>query len=208
MYNRPPKGSTRKKLAPTPDGTPTLAEQLSFLHLPRPFKSAAYAKNTNRRTKNVNVNAPSGGVNNSHGRSRPRTLTGSRRKRTSQRHPLRSFLPDITATSPDSRPRIRIRARLRSHDKSVYDLIKNLSPGVAKTIFPPEVSTPLSSSSRSSGPTVIWTLSCLYAVLVHEFIIHHMTEHSFVDGTFNADHSERNAWHFSHVGCAPLHLAL
>ena len=71
------KGTTKKKLAPTSAGatvhtpvrlprtppitsltTPTdlaLTEQLSLLHLPRPFKNAAYAKNTNRRTKNLKI---------------------------------------------------------------------------------------------------------------------------------------------------------
>jgi INO80 complex subunit C len=31
----------------------TLAEQLSYLHAPRPFKNPNYSKNANRRTKNL-----------------------------------------------------------------------------------------------------------------------------------------------------------
>lgn len=74
---RPPKGSGKKKqlLQPTdsepsspvrPLSSPsllvltvtyrhaqTLAEQLSYLHSPRPFKNPAYTKNVNRRAKNL-----------------------------------------------------------------------------------------------------------------------------------------------------------
>ncbi|KAG2143343.1 hypothetical protein BD769DRAFT_1422752, partial [Suillus cothurnatus] len=53
----PLKGATRKKAAN--DGstthTPTLAEQLSYLHGPRPFKNPNYTKNANRRTKNLKI---------------------------------------------------------------------------------------------------------------------------------------------------------
>jgi INO80 complex subunit C len=72
---RPPKGGARRK-APASDGTATphipvcsldpsssklppdsigktLAEQLSYLHSPRPFKNPNYMKNINRRTKNL-----------------------------------------------------------------------------------------------------------------------------------------------------------
>ncbi|KAJ3481019.1 hypothetical protein NLI96_g7949 [Meripilus lineatus] len=55
----PPKGSSKRKAAtgngdetPTPQA-PSLAEQLSYLNHPRPFKNPNYAKNTNRRTKNL-----------------------------------------------------------------------------------------------------------------------------------------------------------
>ena len=73
LSNRPAKGTTKNKPAPTSNNTTlhtpvrpprtrlftplttqqTLAEQLSFLHLPRPFKTAVYAKNSIRRTKNL-----------------------------------------------------------------------------------------------------------------------------------------------------------
>ncbi|KAF8557202.1 hypothetical protein OG21DRAFT_1407540, partial [Imleria badia] len=103
------------------------------------FKSAAYAKNTNRRTK--------------YERDRERAERERRRltleeqamdvdgveeeedvpTNTSLEAPP-SLLPprhycDITGLeAPYTDPRM----GLRYHDKSVYDLIKNLSPGVAK----------------------------------------------------------------------------
>ena len=95
---------------------------------------------------------------------------------------------------PSSSPEDRDKARtgLRYHDKSVYDLIKNLvrflsprvsRPGrspcrVAKDTSPPEASIPSSSSTGGSEllviQTGIWTFSRLYAVLVHEFIINRL----------------------------------
>ena len=36
-----------------PHNAQTLAEQLSYLHYPRPFKNPNYTKNVNRRTKNL-----------------------------------------------------------------------------------------------------------------------------------------------------------
>lgn len=57
-----PKGGNKKKPvggvsaadsgASTPH-IPSLGEQLSYLHAPRPFKNPAYNKNVNRRTKNL-----------------------------------------------------------------------------------------------------------------------------------------------------------
>ncbi|KAF8623747.1 hypothetical protein AX15_006192 [Amanita polypyramis BW_CC] len=54
----PPKGSGRKKGGAASDGSatphlPSLAEQLSYMHLPRPFKNPNYNKNVNRRAKNL-----------------------------------------------------------------------------------------------------------------------------------------------------------
>ncbi|KAL0959131.1 hypothetical protein HGRIS_014423 [Hohenbuehelia grisea] len=57
----PPRGGFKKKAPATTassDGTatphiPSLAEQLSYLHHPRPFKNPDYTKNVNRRTKNL-----------------------------------------------------------------------------------------------------------------------------------------------------------
>jgi INO80 complex subunit C len=73
--DRPPKGGARKKASAFDDNsTPhipvsglmilipkahsyssgkTLAEQLSYLHSPRPFKNPNYTKNVNRRAKNL-----------------------------------------------------------------------------------------------------------------------------------------------------------
>ncbi|KAJ3536222.1 hypothetical protein NMY22_g6129 [Coprinellus aureogranulatus] len=53
---RPPKGFAKKKGpsdgTATPQG-PSLAEQLSYAHKPRPFKNPYYCKNVNRRAKNL-----------------------------------------------------------------------------------------------------------------------------------------------------------
>lgn len=58
VSHRPPKGASRKKGGTASDGSatphlPSLAEQLSYMHLPRPFKNPAYNKNVNRRAKNM-----------------------------------------------------------------------------------------------------------------------------------------------------------
>ncbi|KAK2463944.1 hypothetical protein APHAL10511_003995 [Amanita phalloides] len=58
MSVRPPKGSGRKKAGAGSDGSatphlPSLAEQLSYMHLARPFKNPNYTKNVNRRAKNL-----------------------------------------------------------------------------------------------------------------------------------------------------------
>ncbi|KAH0826367.1 hypothetical protein J3R83DRAFT_5329 [Lanmaoa asiatica] len=169
----PPKGASRKK--PPADSsathTPvrhhththpfpadlfqTLAEQLSLLHLPRPFKNTAYARNTNRRTKNLKTVL---------GQERERERTDRERRRlerdvaeeedvpTCTLSPARSIhspSPSPADTSIEAPPSLLPprhycditgleapytdpRTGLRYHDKSVYDLIKNLSPGVAK----------------------------------------------------------------------------
>ncbi|KAM6497306.1 hypothetical protein JOM56_007779 [Amanita muscaria] len=52
----PPKGGRKKGAASDGSATPhlpTLAEQLSYMHLPRPFKNPHYNKNANRRAKNL-----------------------------------------------------------------------------------------------------------------------------------------------------------
>ncbi|KAI9567901.1 hypothetical protein HD554DRAFT_2205279 [Boletus coccyginus] len=144
-------GSTRKKPAPAAASptshTPTLAEQLSFLNRPRPFKTTAHSKNANRRTKNLK---------NVLGQERERERAERERRRlareeqdmamdvdeedvptyTSIEAPP-SLLPprhycDITGLHRDQAPYTDPRTGLRYHDKSVYDLIKNLSPSVAK----------------------------------------------------------------------------
>ena len=87
------------------------------------------------------------------------------------------------------------RTGLRYHDKSVYDLIKNLVrslslawldrddapcrvPASQKTTSPPEASIPSSSSTGGSelpSSRRIWTCSRLYASTpVHEFVIDHI----------------------------------
>jgi len=151
----PPKGATKKKAAN--DGstthTPTLAEQLSYLQSPRPFKNPNYAKNVNRRTKNLKTIL---------GQERERERVERERRRQERDQAMDvdedevpkevnveamediptylsieaspSVLPqrhycDITGLeAPYTDPR----TGLRYHDKSVYELIKNLSPSAAK----------------------------------------------------------------------------
>ncbi|KAF5371354.1 hypothetical protein D9615_009706 [Tricholomella constricta] len=146
----PPKGGFRRK-APL-DGsstplTPSLAEQLSYLHNPRPFKNPNYTKNVNRRTKNLkNVLSQE--------RERERAERERRRQEklegtsmdvdgdegeedipsyTSIEAPP-SVLPqkhycDITGLeAPYTDPT----TGLRYHDKSVYDVVKSLSTSTAK----------------------------------------------------------------------------
>jgi len=49
----PPKGGFKKKAEASESSTPTLVEQFSYLHVPKPFKSPSYTKNQNRRAKNL-----------------------------------------------------------------------------------------------------------------------------------------------------------
>lgn len=171
-YKRmPPKGSTRKR-APV-DGsathTPTLAEQLSFLHYPRPFKNPNYTKNLNRRTKNLKTVL-------TQERERERAERERRRQEKEEQERIADDAMDVdiadnpnkeknsgssvsrlvvldedipTYTSIEAPPSLLPprhycditgleapytdpRTGLRYHDKSVYELIKGLSPSVAK----------------------------------------------------------------------------
>ncbi|KAG5719372.1 Chromatin-remodeling complex subunit ies6 [Termitomyces sp. T112] len=143
----PPRGGFRRKAALDGDATPltpSLGEQLSYLHNPRPFKNPNYTKNINRRAKNVkNVLSQE--------RERDRLEREKRRQEkldgdamdvdgeedmpsyTSIEAPP-SLLPhkhycDITGLeAPYTDPA----TGLRYHDKSVYDVIKNLSTSSAK----------------------------------------------------------------------------
>ncbi|KAI9510694.1 hypothetical protein F5148DRAFT_976402, partial [Russula earlei] len=153
----PPKGSTRKKpsAAPSTDGTatpqiPTLAEQLSILSSPRPFKNPAYTKNASRRTKNLKAVL---------GQEREREKLERERRRAEREEAMEidgapparfmaeddmpsylfieappSVLPqrrycDITGLEAPYTDPI---TGLRFHDKSIYDLIKSLSASAAK----------------------------------------------------------------------------
>jgi len=144
----PPRGSTKKKAngEEASNLVPTLAEQLSYLNNPRPFKNPHYTKNVNRRTKNLkNVLT----------QERERERAERERKRqereenmaidgeTAQEEDMPTYssieappsvLPqkhycDITGLeAPYTDPA----TGLRYHDKSVYELIKGLSATVAK----------------------------------------------------------------------------
>ncbi|KAL0577744.1 chromatin-remodeling complex subunit ies6 [Marasmius crinis-equi] len=144
----PPKGG-RKKIGAS-DGTstpltPSLAERLSYLHEPRPFKNPNYTKNVNRRAKNLkNVLTQE--------RERERAERERRLQEkaegggmdvdgedvemptyTSIEAPP-SFLPqkhwcDITGLeAPYTDPT----TGLRYHDKDVFALIKGMSASIAK----------------------------------------------------------------------------
>ncbi|KAJ7318166.1 hypothetical protein DFH08DRAFT_892895 [Mycena albidolilacea] len=144
----PPKGFQRKKAAAS-DGAstpqlPSLAEQLSYLEAPRPFKNPNYAKKTSRRSKNLKA-----------------VLTQEREREKAERERRRlerieggmdvdgeeeeiptytsieappSLLPprhycDITGLeAPYTDPA----TKLRYHDKSIYELIKGLSASAVK----------------------------------------------------------------------------
>ncbi|KAL4063441.1 hypothetical protein J3A83DRAFT_4362469 [Scleroderma citrinum] len=140
--------------------TPTLAEQLSFLHSPRPFKNPSYTKNLNRRTKNLKTVLT---------QERERERAERERKRQQKEEQERAaevamdvdtdnnakkggeFLEDDvpTYTSIEAPPSLLPprhycditgleapytdpQTSLRYHDKSVYELIKGLSSSVAK----------------------------------------------------------------------------
>ncbi|KAI9068879.1 hypothetical protein FKP32DRAFT_109037 [Trametes sanguinea] len=153
----PPKGSGKRKLntvysddSPTPP-VPTLAEQLSYLHNPRPFKNPNYTKNVNRRTKNLKAVL-------TQERERERTERERRRQereenmdvdgeKKAEDMPLDEDMP--TYASIEAPPSVLPQRRycditglegpytdpatgLRYHDKSIYELIKGLSATAAK----------------------------------------------------------------------------
>ncbi|KAF4607476.1 pumilio domain member 6 [Pleurotus pulmonarius] len=159
-FQRPPKGTKKKAVpapAPSSDGSatphiPSLSEQLSYLHNPRPFKNPSYTKNSNRRTKNLKAVL---------GQEKERERAERERRRQQKLESMDvdegvehkdstveeedlptyssieappSFLPqkrycDITGLeAPYTDPA----TGLRYHDKSVYELIKTLSTSSAK----------------------------------------------------------------------------
>jgi len=151
----PPKGGNRKRVvvgssegAVTPH-IPTLSEQLSYLHLPRPFKNPNYSKNVNRRTKNLKTVL-------SQERERERLERERRRHERSEdmdvdgrdhSHAIEEEMP--TYTSIEAPPSVLPQKHycditgleapytdpatgLRYYNKSVYELIKALPPSAAK----------------------------------------------------------------------------
>ncbi|EKM53188.1 uncharacterized protein PHACADRAFT_124649 [Phanerochaete carnosa HHB-10118-sp] len=152
---RPPKGSGKKKLAaaaesdPSSPPVPTLAEQLSYIHYPRPFKNPNYAKNVNRRTKNLKAVLT---------QERERERVERERKRqereekmdidgTAAGEELEEELP--TYSSIEAPPSVLPQRKycditglegpytdpatgLRYHDKSIYEMIKGLNASAAK----------------------------------------------------------------------------
>ncbi|EJF56999.1 hypothetical protein BD309DRAFT_777421 [Dichomitus squalens] len=152
----PPKGAGKRKNttvysddSPTPP-VPTLAEQLSYLQYPRPFKNPNYTKNTNRRTKNLKAVLT---------QEREREKNERERRRQEKEEnmdvdgeqpaedPLEDDLP--TYASIEAPPSVLPQRRycditglegpytdpatgLRYHDKSIYELIRGLSATAAK----------------------------------------------------------------------------
>ncbi|KAK7052432.1 chromatin-remodeling complex subunit ies6 [Favolaschia claudopus] len=146
----PPKGFQRKKAAAS-DGTstpqlPSLAEQLSYLEAPRPFKNPNYVKKTSsRRSKNLKAVLTQEREREKAERERRRLekiesdmeVDGEQEEEfptyTSIEAPP-SLLPqrhycDITGLeAPYTDPA----TKLRYHDKSIYEVIKGLSASSVK----------------------------------------------------------------------------
>jgi len=122
--------------------TPTLAETLSYLYTPRPFKNPVYNKNVNRRMKTLKA-----------------VLAAEREKEKVEREKRKQKAEDGTEeTVPPAPPSyISIEAppsilpqphycditgleapytdpvtHLRYHDKSIYELIRSLNPGTER----------------------------------------------------------------------------
>ncbi|KAF8514966.1 hypothetical protein JB92DRAFT_2811086 [Gautieria morchelliformis] len=149
----PPKGK-RKSAATSIEGSvppqgPTLSESLSYLHLPRPFKNPYYTKNFNRRTKGLKYVLAAEREKLRHERDKAKdamavdgeeTKYGKEEEEDSEMPTYTSIeappsvLPqkhycDITGLeAPYTDPA----TNLRYHDKSIYDLIKNLNPDAEK----------------------------------------------------------------------------
>ncbi|TFK69243.1 hypothetical protein BDN72DRAFT_840731 [Pluteus cervinus] len=156
----PPKGGSKRKPAAS-DGTatpniPSLAEQFSYIHLPKPFKNPNYTKNVNRRAKNLkNVLSQE--------RERERSEREKRRlekmdaekgedemdvddnsngaSKVDEDIPTYSSIEAPPSVLPQKKycditglegPYTDPATGLRYHDKSVYELIKGLSVSSAK----------------------------------------------------------------------------
>ncbi|KAF5391129.1 hypothetical protein D9757_003020 [Collybiopsis confluens] len=136
----PPKNFKKRGTAAT-DGTstpqgPSLAEQMSYGHLPRPFKNPEYTKNINRRAKNLK---------NILGQERERERTERERKKAEDAMELDEEIPtylsieappsvlpqkhycDITGLEAPYTDPI---TGLRYHDKDAYAIIKAMASGL------------------------------------------------------------------------------
>ncbi|KIY65884.1 hypothetical protein CYLTODRAFT_455876 [Cylindrobasidium torrendii FP15055 ss-10] len=132
----------RKKLVQ--DDSPSLAEQLSYLHIPKPFKNPHYSKGVNRRSKNLKTMLKA---------EEERERTERERRRIKREEgdisvdkepdemptyisieappsllPLRHYCDITGLDAPYTDPS----TGLRYHDKSVYQYIKGLSASTAK----------------------------------------------------------------------------
>ncbi|KAF9451433.1 hypothetical protein P691DRAFT_807789 [Macrolepiota fuliginosa MF-IS2] len=160
----PPKGGFKKKVAAS-DGSatphiPTLAEQLSYLHLPKPFKNPNYTKNVNRRVKNLKTVLGQERERERAERERRRQEKAEADGRDQGRMQVDGKTPKSRAqeqddeevptyTSIEAPPSVWPQGRycditgleapytdpatgLRYHDKSVYEVVKSLSTSAAK----------------------------------------------------------------------------
>ncbi|KAH9949713.1 hypothetical protein B0H21DRAFT_786411 [Amylocystis lapponica] len=151
----PPKGGYKRKAttangedSPTPP-VPTLSEQFSYLHQPRPFKNPNYTKNTNRRTKNLKAVLTQERERERLERERRRHEKeesmdvdgGPRESSPEEDMPTYSSIEAPPSVLPQRRycditglegPYTDPATSLRYHDKSIYELIKGLSATAAK----------------------------------------------------------------------------
>ncbi|RPD65178.1 hypothetical protein L226DRAFT_249506 [Lentinus tigrinus ALCF2SS1-7] len=152
----PPKGSGKRKVntiysddSPTPP-VPSLAEQLSYLHNPRPFKNPNYTKNSNRRTKNLKAVLTQEREREKNEREKKRQEKDASMDVDGQQAQEDLLVEDLpTYASIEAPPSVLPQRRycditglegpytdpatgLRYHDKSIYELIKGLSATAAK----------------------------------------------------------------------------
>jgi INO80 complex subunit C len=140
----PPKNSKGKK--PGPDGTatpqtPSLADQLSYLHIPRPFKNSAYTKNVNRRNKNqkqvLNADKEREKAERLKRQEEAMQVDGEAQPPSVQDVPTYSSVEAPPSIIPQRRycditgleaPYTEPTSRLRYHDKNIYEIVKSLNP--------------------------------------------------------------------------------
>ncbi|KAJ7083630.1 hypothetical protein B0H15DRAFT_850205 [Mycena belliarum] len=148
----PPKGFQRKKLNPS-DGAatpqlPSLAEQLSYLDNPRPFKNPNYAKKTGfRRSKNLKAVLTQERERERAERERRRVERLENGMDVDGEPPIEEEIPTYTSIeAPPSlmpqrhycditgleAPYTDPATKLRYHDKSIYELIKGLTASSVK----------------------------------------------------------------------------
>lgn len=148
----PPKGGYKRKVAAsdgaaTPQG-PSLVEQFSYVNGYRPFKNPEYTKNHNRRAKNLKAVLT---------QERERERVEREKKRAEKQDGTAMDVDGDTGVEEEIPTYLSIEAPpsllpqkhycditgleapytdpatgLRYHDKSVYELIKGLSPSTAK----------------------------------------------------------------------------
>ncbi|KAJ3576834.1 hypothetical protein NP233_g177 [Leucocoprinus birnbaumii] len=151
----PPKGGFKKKTAPS-DGTatpytPSLAEQLSYLHLPKPFKNPNYTKNVNRRVKNLKTIL---------GQEREREKNERERRRQEKLEAEAQGQDKMDVDGESEQPKVQVQEQDEEIPRLRRLLPCYLSDGIAI----------LQASRRASfldGPGYLFTLSLLQAPYTH-----------------------------------------